>query len=58
MSKETIIQVLKSANAPLKSGEIAEKAGVDKKEVTKIINLLKKEGVIESPKRCYYSIKK
>jgi Mn-dependent DtxR family transcriptional regulator len=55
---EKVIKVLKESVQPLKSGEIAEKVGVDKKEVDKAIKKLKKSGDIISPKRCYYSVNK
>ncbi|WP_457751514.1 MarR family transcriptional regulator [Thermococcus sp.] len=56
MSKvELVFKVLKEAEKPLKSKEIAELAGLDKKEVDKAIKILKKEGKITSPKRCYYA---
>ncbi len=54
---ELVFKVLKNSEQPLKSGEIAELSKIDKKEVSKIINVLKKEGRIESPKRCYYKAK-
>jgi predicted transcriptional regulator len=57
-NKELIINTLKNSNEPLKGGEIAEKSGVDKKEVDKIIKNLVKEDLIESPKRCFYQLKK
>jgi predicted Zn-ribbon and HTH transcriptional regulator len=52
---ELVFKVLKEAGRPLKSKEIAEIAGIDKKEVDKAIKVLKKEGKIVSPKRCYYA---
>ncbi|NJE06253.1 MarR family transcriptional regulator [Thermococcus sp. M36] len=52
---ELVFKVLKEAGRPLKSKEIAELAGIDKKEVDKAIKVLKKEGKIISPKRCYYA---
>jgi len=52
---ELVFKVLKEAGKPLKSKEIAEMAGIDKKEVDKAIKILKKEGKIISPKRCYYA---
>ncbi|OQY08699.1 MAG: MarR family transcriptional regulator [Marinitoga sp. 4572_148] len=57
-SIELVVKVLSESKEPLKSAEIAEKAGIDKKEVDKAIKKLKKEEKIESPKRCYYTIKK
>jgi hypothetical protein len=47
--------VLKDSPEPLKAGDIAQKAGLDKKEVDKAIKALKKEEKIVSPKRCFYS---
>ncbi len=46
---------MKKAGKPLKTQEIADMIGVDKKEVDKIVKKLKKEGKITSPKRCYYA---
>ncbi|MBC7126474.1 MAG: MarR family transcriptional regulator, partial [Bacteroidales bacterium] len=39
-ANEKVIQTLKSAGKPMKTGEIAEAAGVDKKEVEKAIKKL------------------
>ncbi|AGL02742.1 HTH domain-containing protein [Desulfoscipio gibsoniae] len=55
---ETVLKTLEDSKEPLKAGEIAEIAGVDKKEVDKAIKALKKEGKIASPKRCYYDLNK
>jgi len=56
-TKEKVLDTLKKADNPLKSGEIADMSGMDKKEVDKAIKVLKTEGLIESPKRCYYTVK-
>ena len=56
-AKEKVLNTLKKSDTPLKGGEIAEKSGLDKKEVDKAIKVLKTEGLIESPKRCFYSAK-
>ncbi|GAA0673964.1 MULTISPECIES: HTH domain-containing protein [Clostridium] len=53
--KEKVLEVLKNSGEPMKAGEIAENAGVDKKEVDKAIKALKAEEKIASPKRCFYS---
>ncbi|CAM2840897.1 HTH domain-containing protein [Hathewaya histolytica] len=53
---EMVLNSLKEAGEPLKAGEIAEKTGIDKKEVDKAIKKLKAEEKITSPKRCYYTI--
>lgn len=56
MSEKIVLETLKNSAEPLKAGEIAEKAGIDKKEVDKAIKKLKADGAITSPKRCYYSV--
>ncbi len=57
-SKEKqVLEAMKQAGKELKTAEIAELSGVEKKEVSKIISNLKKLGLVESPKRCYYKAK-
>jgi len=56
-SKNIVLEYLKNDPTPKKSGDIVSDTGLDKKEVTKIINSLKKEELIYSPKRCFYQIK-
>lgn len=55
--KDKVLQTLKDSTEPLKGGEIAEKSGIEKKLVDKAIKKLKTEGLIEVPKRCFYSAK-
>lgn len=57
-NKEKIIEALKKSETSLKSGEISEITGIDKKEVDKILKKLKDEEIIISPKRCFYDLKK
>ena len=57
MSAEIVLQTLKAAGKPLKAGEIAEAAGLDKVLVEKAMKVLKTEGRIESPKVCYWQPK-
>ena len=45
---------MKKAAKPVRPGDVAKTTGVDSKEVSKIINKLKKDGKVISPKRCYY----
>ena len=56
-TKELVVKTLKDAGTPLKSGEIAEKSGIDKKEVDKAIKKLVAEDLVMSPKRCFYQAK-
>ncbi len=51
---DTVLDAMKKANKPMKPGEIADATGLDQKEVSKIIDTLKKEGKVASPKRCYW----
>lgn len=55
-TNEMVLKALAGAKEPLKAGDIAEVAGIDKKEVDKAIKALKKEGKIVTPKRCYYAL--
>lgn len=56
-TKDFVFNTLKNSTEPLKSGEIAEKCGQDKKAVDKAIKILIKENLVTSPKRCYYQAK-
>ena len=57
MSADKVLAAMKAAGKPLKAGEIAEKAGMDKTEVDKVMKILKAEGKIESPKVGYWQPK-
>ena len=57
-TKAIVIKALESAGTPLKSGQIAEQSGIDKKEVDKAIKALIKENKLHSPKNCFYDIKR
>ena len=54
MSAEKVLEVMKVAGKAMKAGEIAEAASLDKKEVDKAMNELKKQGKITSPKVCFW----
>jgi len=56
-TKSLVLKALKESGNPMKSAEIAAKAGIDKAEVDKAIKALKKEDKITSPKNCFYSPK-
>ena len=51
---QTVLAAMKKAGKPMKAGEIADATGIDQNEVAKIIDALKKEGKVASPKRCYW----
>ncbi len=54
---KTVLDAMVKAGKPLSAGQIAELTGLDKKEVDKVMNQLKKEEKITSPKRCYWQPK-
>lgn len=55
--EKIVFDTLKNSDQPLKGKEIADLAGIEKKEVDKAIKKLKKEEKIFSPKNCFYSVK-
>lgn len=56
--KDKVLNTIKETGKPMKSGEIAEAAGIEKKEVDKQIKKLIAEGILHSPVRCFYDVKK
>lgn len=54
---DKVVEAFKSSKEPLSAGEIVKITGIDKKEVDKALNKLKKEEKIISPKRCYWTLK-
>lgn len=55
---EIVLKTITETGKPMKAGEIAEKAGVEKSDIEKAIKKLKKEEKIWSPKVCFYDVKK
>ncbi|HQK78205.1 MAG TPA: hypothetical protein PK621_00820 [Syntrophales bacterium] len=53
--EKKVLEAMKKEGKPLRPGDIAKKAAMDKDEVAKIIDKLKKEGKVSSPKRCFYA---
>jgi DNA-binding IclR family transcriptional regulator len=52
--EKTVLSAMTKAGKPLKAGDIAEATGMEKAEVSKIINTLKKQAKVRSPKACFY----
>ena len=50
-----VLDTMKMAAKPLRPGEIAELSNLDKALVSKLIQTLKKEGKVMSPKRCFWA---
>ena len=53
--KQQVLNAMVAAGKPVRPGDIAKVTGLDSKEVSKIIALLKQEGKVFSPKRCFYA---
>ena len=54
--EKKVLSAMKKAGQPVKPGDLAKMMGADSKEVSKVIQALKKEGKVISPKRCYYAL--
>ena len=52
---EKVLQAMIEAGKPVRPGEVAKAMGIESKEVSKAIKVLKREGKIHSPMRCYYA---
>lgn len=50
-----VLDKMKEAGKPVRPGEVADMTGIAKDEVSKIIQSLKKEGKVMSPKRCFWA---
>ncbi len=54
-NQERVLAAMKEAGKPVRPGDLATITGICSKDVSKAIQLLKKESRIFSPKRCFYS---
>lgn len=57
-AKKLVLDAMNKLGKPVRPSDIAKEIGLDSKEVSKVIQELKKEGLVYSPKRCFYAIKK
>ncbi|MFT3740333.1 MAG: hypothetical protein QM786_16420 [Breznakibacter sp.] len=55
---EKVLDTMRTAGKPLKSGEVEKLSGLTKDEVAKAMKELKASEVIVSPKMCYWEPKK
>jgi Mn-dependent DtxR family transcriptional regulator len=53
--EQAVLKAMKEAGKPVRPGDVAKSLELDSKEVSKIIDVLKKKGMVISPKRCYYA---
>ena len=54
---EKVLDAMKNAGEPLNAGRVVEMTGLERKEVDKAMNDLKKSERIVSPTRCYWEPK-
>lgn len=54
-STQKVLKAMKDAGQPVRPGDIAKTLGLDSKVVSDAITVLKKDGKIHSPKRCFYA---
>ncbi len=52
---EAVLQAMKEAGKPVRPGDVAKTLGIESKEVSKAIKVLKNDVTIYSPKRCYFA---
>ncbi len=52
--EKVVLEAMKKEGKPLRPGDVAKLTKLDKEEVSKIMNQLKKDGKIVCPKRCFY----
>lgn len=52
--EDKVLQAMKDAGKPVRPGDVAKALNMDSKDVSKVIDALKKAGKIHSPKRCFY----
>ncbi|MBI4964633.1 MAG: transcriptional regulator [Desulfomonile tiedjei] len=53
--EKVVIDAMKRAGKPVRPRDVAESVDMDSKEVSKIIDSLKKKGMVVSPKKCFYA---
>jgi Mn-dependent DtxR family transcriptional regulator len=54
-TEKDVLDAMKNAGKPVRPGDVAKALELESKEVSKIIASLKKQGLVVSPKRCYYA---
>lgn len=52
---DKVLEIMNKAGEPLNAVKVAELGGLDRKEVDKAMDQLKKAEKIVSPKRCFWS---
>ncbi|MCL2350374.1 MAG: MarR family transcriptional regulator [Defluviitaleaceae bacterium] len=55
MAKEKVLEALQGAQEPMDAKGIMAATGLERADVDKAIKALRKDGVVDSPKRCFYA---
>ncbi|KIA97869.1 hypothetical protein CLU81_2894 [Flavobacterium sp. 9] len=55
--KNQVLDAIKKAEQPVNAGKVVELTKLERKEVDKAMKKLKDEGLIVSPKRCFWEAK-
>ncbi|MBI4773978.1 MAG: transcriptional regulator [Deltaproteobacteria bacterium] len=55
-NEKMVLEAMKQAGKPVRPGDLANATGLESKDVSKLIDSLKKQGKVMSPKRCYYAL--
>ena len=55
--KDLVLETFSKSEAPLQAGDIVKLTGLERKEVDKAMKKLKEDGLIVSPKRCFWQAK-
>lgn len=53
--KNVVLKAMQDAGKPVRPGDVANATGIEGKEVSKLIQELKKDGKVISPKRCFWA---
>ena len=53
--EKLVLEAMKEAGKPVRPGDVAKSLNMESKDVSKIIQSLKKQGLVESPKRCFWA---
>ncbi len=53
--KDVVLKAMQDAGKPVRPGDVANATGIESKEVSKLIQELKKDGKVMSPKRCFWA---
>jgi predicted transcriptional regulator len=54
-ASKLVLKTLSDSDVPLGAKEIAEKTGIDPKDVSAALKELKADGLVHSPKQCKYA---